>query len=766
MNSNNEIKLGDFGIAKILNSQTEFANTVIGTPYYLSPELCEDKPYNSKSDVWALGCVLYEVTTLKHAFNGQNLPALVLKILKGKYPPIPEQYSDNLKRLIARTLSKSPELRPSMEEILQLPFLQKYVQTNASHITPRNVSTPPLVATSATDSTPPPPSSAPSHSKKKTPIPKRAPNSSDKDDPDWLGDKQKELENMYNALHPSRRNPIDADTREKVSLELADRKEGQSERAKRRKEELRNKLKEERKSPNDLGEMRRAPSVEHKAPSPSPSPPPQVQQSVQAQKQRPPRAQQQPVQQSVQVQKPPVQRQQPPPQQQIQQPQKQQPIAKPPSPSPVIEEQQIKDQKNKDRQQYFDKLTGADAKDKKKQFLAQKKLEKEQAKELEKQKKREHDLKMKAIKQRTPVMRVNKSVDDIQVEPEKEEPKPYVSAVLEKSVEQEQKEKEQKEKAKQAAEKRDSERKNFLQFIKQQKQKTNQESSEVVIAEGKKKTYSEVLSSSLPRNIPAEIIQEPKHEPVVEPSPKKLEKKSSWITAMKKGKKETSSEENEVQIFAKEPPPKRPAPEPPKEEPKPAPTPVEPVKISPRERAKEPAKVSPREPVTKVSPREEPPKEVKQPTKISPREVPKPVVRQPSFKKKTPEPKEWDFSTEPESPVIEVQPPTQKLQAEDLRLSNDHVLDSVLTTTKKTEEQTAKEKLSVRIEYLRQYCEKRFGEELFMKVYRFLRQVSDDDDDMETHEKLQQVLGSKFASHYPYVQKIQHLIFCEDSFYG
>jgi serine/threonine protein kinase len=67
----------DFGIARVLNSDTEMARTVIGTPYYLSPELCEDRPYNRKSDVWALGCVLYELCTLKRAFDGQSLPALV-----------------------------------------------------------------------------------------------------------------------------------------------------------------------------------------------------------------------------------------------------------------------------------------------------------------------------------------------------------------------------------------------------------------------------------------------------------------------------------------------------------------------------------------------------------------------------------------------------------------------------------------------------------------------------------------------------------------
>ncbi|XP_014390715.1 PREDICTED: serine/threonine-protein kinase Nek1 [Myotis brandtii] len=61
------IQLGDFGIARVLNSTVELARTCIGTPYYLSPEICENKPYNNKSDIWALGCVLYELCTLKHA---------------------------------------------------------------------------------------------------------------------------------------------------------------------------------------------------------------------------------------------------------------------------------------------------------------------------------------------------------------------------------------------------------------------------------------------------------------------------------------------------------------------------------------------------------------------------------------------------------------------------------------------------------------------------------------------------------------------------
>ena len=66
-----KIKVGDLGVAKLLNTQN-MAHTIVGTPYYLSPELCEEKPYNHKSDIWSLGCVLYELCTFKHPFEAKN----------------------------------------------------------------------------------------------------------------------------------------------------------------------------------------------------------------------------------------------------------------------------------------------------------------------------------------------------------------------------------------------------------------------------------------------------------------------------------------------------------------------------------------------------------------------------------------------------------------------------------------------------------------------------------------------------------------------
>jgi NIMA (never in mitosis gene a)-related kinase len=68
----NKVKIGDLGVAKILESLENFATSKVGTPYYLSPEVCEDRPYNDRSDIWSLGCILYEICALKHPFEART----------------------------------------------------------------------------------------------------------------------------------------------------------------------------------------------------------------------------------------------------------------------------------------------------------------------------------------------------------------------------------------------------------------------------------------------------------------------------------------------------------------------------------------------------------------------------------------------------------------------------------------------------------------------------------------------------------------------
>ncbi|KAK2963667.1 putative G2-specific protein kinase nimA [Blattamonas nauphoetae] len=121
------VKLGDFGISKVLSATCEMAKTCIGTPYYMSPELAANRPYNAKSDIWAVGCVLYEMVCLRHAFDANNMKGLMMRIQRESYRPIPSQYSNDLRNLIAVMLAKDPSKRPSVNQILRLPFIQQRI---------------------------------------------------------------------------------------------------------------------------------------------------------------------------------------------------------------------------------------------------------------------------------------------------------------------------------------------------------------------------------------------------------------------------------------------------------------------------------------------------------------------------------------------------------------------------------------------------------------------------------------------------------------
>lgn len=122
------IRLGDFGISKIMANTMDMASTCVGTPYYLSPEMCQDVPYSSKSDIWALGCLLYEMCALKPAFDATNLLSLFYKIVKESFPPLADCYSPDLHLLVKTILDKCPESRPSANSILSIAFLQEHLK--------------------------------------------------------------------------------------------------------------------------------------------------------------------------------------------------------------------------------------------------------------------------------------------------------------------------------------------------------------------------------------------------------------------------------------------------------------------------------------------------------------------------------------------------------------------------------------------------------------------------------------------------------------
>ncbi|XP_075609978.1 serine/threonine-protein kinase Nek9 isoform X1 [Balearica regulorum gibbericeps] len=123
----NLIKLGDYGLAKKLNSEYSMAETLVGTPYYMSPELCQGVKYNFKSDIWAVGCVIFELLTLKRTFDATNPLNLCVKIVQGNRAMEVDStvYSRELIQMVNSCLDQDPEKRPTADELLERPLLSK-----------------------------------------------------------------------------------------------------------------------------------------------------------------------------------------------------------------------------------------------------------------------------------------------------------------------------------------------------------------------------------------------------------------------------------------------------------------------------------------------------------------------------------------------------------------------------------------------------------------------------------------------------------------
>uniref|UniRef100_A0A1I8AWB2 non-specific serine/threonine protein kinase n=1 Tax=Meloidogyne hapla TaxID=6305 RepID=A0A1I8AWB2_MELHA len=115
------------------------SQTILGTPYYLSPEMCEGKPYNEKSDIWALGCCFYEMCSLNKAFDADNLPKLLNKIINSEYEPLKKNYSQEVRLLIREMLRILPQQRPTSSQLLdQVRYLCSSKEKKITKITKNN----------------------------------------------------------------------------------------------------------------------------------------------------------------------------------------------------------------------------------------------------------------------------------------------------------------------------------------------------------------------------------------------------------------------------------------------------------------------------------------------------------------------------------------------------------------------------------------------------------------------------------------------------
>ena len=127
--SNGMAKIGDLNVCKIL-SKDNLGHTQAGTPAYAAPEVWMEKPYGLKSDIWSLGCVLYEMITLKCPFREDNMIKLYNKILVGEYKKIPNKFSEELNWIVGKMINSEINKRFSCEEILNCEYIQKRIEQN------------------------------------------------------------------------------------------------------------------------------------------------------------------------------------------------------------------------------------------------------------------------------------------------------------------------------------------------------------------------------------------------------------------------------------------------------------------------------------------------------------------------------------------------------------------------------------------------------------------------------------------------------------
>ncbi|XP_041467819.1 serine/threonine-protein kinase Nek2-like [Lytechinus variegatus] len=132
LDADHNVKLGDFGLARVLHHDTSFAKTFVGTPYYMSPEQMNRLSYNDKSDIWSLGCLLYELCSLSPPFTAPNQAALAVKIKGGHFRRLPVQYSSDLNDIISTMLKVKPASRPSIDELLANPRLSPPTSPDSS----------------------------------------------------------------------------------------------------------------------------------------------------------------------------------------------------------------------------------------------------------------------------------------------------------------------------------------------------------------------------------------------------------------------------------------------------------------------------------------------------------------------------------------------------------------------------------------------------------------------------------------------------------
>ncbi len=121
IDAQNTVKIADFGLARQRSTEASVMQSWVGTILYACPEIVQHHEYNDKADVWSLGCILYQMATLKPPFSGSNPITVAQKIVEADYPPMDcPEYSPLVKEAVRRLLTVDPAKRPDIDEVASL----------------------------------------------------------------------------------------------------------------------------------------------------------------------------------------------------------------------------------------------------------------------------------------------------------------------------------------------------------------------------------------------------------------------------------------------------------------------------------------------------------------------------------------------------------------------------------------------------------------------------------------------------------------------
>ena len=128
---NGQLKIGDLNVSKL--AKNNMARTQTGTPFYLSPEIWKDLPYDYKCDIWSVGCIIYELCTSRPPFRGTSMKELCHNVMTGYYLPI-SGFSNDMREIIAKMLKVDPKQRYSTDELLNCEIIKKRIKSSNNEI--------------------------------------------------------------------------------------------------------------------------------------------------------------------------------------------------------------------------------------------------------------------------------------------------------------------------------------------------------------------------------------------------------------------------------------------------------------------------------------------------------------------------------------------------------------------------------------------------------------------------------------------------------